>query len=235
MSGTVAVVANDLARYSLFSVSLTQLKSPPNTRLDWGLSTDIAAARNMVVKRALDEGSEWVFFMDDDHVFPADALMRLLNHDVDMACSLYLRRSGGFNPVAASQRTEDGLYDSIDLTQLPGTGLLKIHACGGAGMLVKAEVFRAVSDEADWFKHGRVGEWDAAEDYIFCEKVGAAGFDIFLDLEARLGHMTPSAIWPSWVDKEWAVGFSVADGTRLYVPIENAAHAADAVKEASSG
>ena len=235
MSGTVGIIANDLARYTMFSVALNQLKSPPNTRLDWGLSTDIAGARNTVVRRALEEGSEWVFFMDDDHVFPPDALTRLLAHDVDMVCSLYLRRNGGFNPVAASQRGENGLYDSLDLTQLPGEGLLKIHASGGAGMLIKAEVFRAISDEPDWFEYGRVGDWHAAEDYIFCEKVGAAGFDIFLDLEARLGHMTPSAIWPSWVDSEWAVGFSVADGTRLYVPIEKAADAADAVKEAISG
>ena len=71
MSGTVAVIANDLARYTMFSVSLNQIKSPPNTRLDWGLSTDIAGARNTLVQRALEEGSEWVFFLDDDHVFPA--------------------------------------------------------------------------------------------------------------------------------------------------------------------
>ena len=45
----------------------------------------------------------------------------------------------------------------------------------------------------------------------------------------------PSAVWPSWVDQEWAVGFSVADGLRLYCPIEKAAAAADAVKEAISG
>ena len=230
MSGTVAVVANDLARYTLFSVSLNQLKSPPNTRLDWGLSTDIAGARNSLVARALEEGSEWVFFVDDDHVFPADVLMRLLEHDLDMVCALYLRRNGGFHPVACSQRAENGLYDSIDLRELPGEGLLKIHATGGAGMLIKAEVFRAIDSEPTWFEHGRVGEWHAAEDIIFCEKVNAAGFDIFLDLEARLGHMTPSAIWPSWVDNEWAVGFSVADGTSLYVPIENAAEAADAVR-----
>jgi glycosyltransferase involved in cell wall biosynthesis len=230
MSGTVAVVANDLARYTMFAVSLNQLKSPPNTRLDWGLSTDIAGARNTLVQRALENGSEWVFFLDDDHVFPEDALMRLLEHDLDMVCSLYLRRSGGFNPVAAAARSEDGLYDSIDLKELPGEGLLKIHASGGCGMLIKAEVFRAISEEPTWFEYGRVGSWHASEDYIFCEKAQEAGFDIFLDLQARLGHMTPSAIWPSWVDSEWAVGFSVADGTRLYVPIEKAAEAADAVR-----
>jgi cellulose synthase/poly-beta-1,6-N-acetylglucosamine synthase-like glycosyltransferase len=237
MSGTVGIVAGDTGRYTLFSVALTQMISPPNTKLDWALSTDIAGARNSIVQRALDSGSEWVFFMDDDHVYPADILTRLLKHEKDMVCAMYLRRAGTFSPVAASGRGEDGLYDSIDLTTLPDKGLLKIWASGGAGMLIKSEVFRAISDQPDWFEYGRVKDrdWHASEDFIFCEKVQEAGFDIFLDLEAQLGHLAPCAIWPSWVDQEWAVGFSVADGLRLYCPIEKAAAAADAVKEAISG
>ena len=237
MSGTVGIVASDTGRYTLFSVALTQMASPPNTQLDWAISTDIAGARNSIVQRALDAGSEWVFFMDDDHVYPPDILTRLLAQDMDMVCAMYLRRQGTFSPVAASHRSDDGLYDSIDLTKLPNKGLLKIWATGGAGMLVKSEVFRAISDEPDWFEYGRVKDrdWHASEDFIFCEKVNEAGFDIFLDLEAQLGHLAPCAIWPSWVDQEWAVGFSVADGLRLYCPIEKAAAAADAVKEAISG
>ena len=152
MSGTVGIVASDTGRYTLFSVALTQMASPPNTQLDWAISTDIAGARNSIVQRALDAGSEWVFFMDDDHVYPPDILTRLLAHDMDMVCAMYLRRQGTFSPVAASHRSEDGLYDSIDLTKLPNKGLLKIWATGGAGMLVKSEVFRAISDEPDWFE-----------------------------------------------------------------------------------
>jgi hypothetical protein len=233
VSGTVGIIANDTGRYTLFSVCLTQLKHPPNTRIDWALSTDVAGARNTLVQRSLDAGSEWILFIDDDHVYPNDLLMRLLEHEEMMVCSLYLRRAQPFSPVAASHRNEEGLYDSIDLTTLPESGLLKIHASGAAGMLVKSEVFRAIA--YPWFEYGRVKDkdWNAAEDIIFCEKVNEAGFSIYLDLEARLGHMTPAAIWPSWVDQEWAVGFSVADGLRLYCPIEKAAEAdatADAVR-----
>ena len=56
MSGTVGIIANDVGRWSLFYVSLTQLKHPPNTRIDWGLSNDLAGARNMLVERALAGG-----------------------------------------------------------------------------------------------------------------------------------------------------------------------------------
>jgi GT2 family glycosyltransferase len=228
MSGTLGIVAGDLGRYTLFSVCLTQLRHPPNTQVDWALSTDIAGARNSIVRRALDSGSEWVLFIDDDHVYPSDLLYRLLEHDEDVVGSLYLRRAQPFAPVAFSERGEDGLYQSIDLTELPSEGLLKVKAIGASGLLIKCEVFRAI--EEPWFEYGRVGTWDASEDIIFCEKAEQAGFNIYVDLAAQLGHMTPSAIWPSWIDQEWAVGFSVADGLRLYCPIEKAAEAADAVR-----
>jgi len=97
---------------------------------------------------------------------------------------------------------------------------------GAAGLLVWSEVFRAIPEP--WFVHGRYGEWNAGEDIIFCEQANEAGFDIFVDLAAQLGHLCASAIWPSWIDQEWAVGFSVADGLRLYCPIEKPAEAEEA-------
>lgn len=237
MSGTVGIIAQDNNRYTMFSICLTQMGSevPPNTRVDWGISTDIPGARNALVQRSLDVGSEWILFIDDDQVFPPNLLTQLLSHDVPIVSALYLRRAGGHDPVAFSHRREDGLYEPVDLTKLPGKGLLKIYACGAGGLLIRSEVFRAISDEPDWFQHGHVPgtNWNAAEDIIFCEKANRAGIEIFLDLEMPIGHMAPSAIWPSFVDEEWCLGFSVADGTRLYVPIEDssASNAADSKEE----
>lgn len=228
MSGTVGIIANDTGRYTLFSVCLTQLRHPVNTRIDWALSTDLAGARNTLVERSLEAGSEWMLFLDDDHVYPGDLLNQLLAHEQLVVCSLYLRRAQPFTPLAFSGKDEEGLYIPIDLTEYPNEGLLKIYGAGTAGMLIRSEVFREIP--YPWFEHGRVGEWNSSEDLIFCEKANAAGIDIFLDLGAQLGHMSPCAIWPSWIDQEWAVGFSVADGLRLYYPIEKAADAADAVR-----
>ena len=242
MSGTIGIVASDTGRYTLFSVCLTQLRHPPNTRVDWALSNDIAGARNTLVERSLEDGSEWILFLDDDHVYPSDLLPRLLAHDKDIVCSLYLQRQQPFAPIAYSRRVETN-YIPIFLPETPQQGLIEIHGAGASGMLVRSEVFRAI--EYPWFVHGRVGDlWNASEDLIFCEQAHEAGFDIYLDLEARLGHLTPSAIWPSVTEvpsngtqahKEWTVGFSVADGLSFTFPIENAADAADAVKEAISG
>lgn len=231
MAGTVGIIAGDTGRYTLFSVCLTQLRHPPNTNVDWALSTDIAKARNTLVRRSLEAGSEWILFLDDDHVYPSDLLFRLLAHEKDIVGSLYLRRAAPFAPVAFShRRQDDGLYQSIDLTELPNEGLLKVQAVGAAGLLIRSEVFRAFPEP--WFVHGRHAEWDASEDIVFCEQAQDAGFEVFVDLGAQLGHMAPAAVWPSWIDQEWAVGFSVADGLRLYCPIEKQAEAALAPADA---
>lgn len=230
MSGTVAMACTEI-RWTAFSICLAQLKHPPNTRQDWVISTDIPGARNNLVQRSLEMGSEWVLFLDSDQLFNSDLLLRLLSHEKDIVSALYVRRAGDHSPLAFSHRDPDTkLYAPIDLTELPGEGLLKVRATGAGGLLIRSEVFRAIDSEPTWFEHGRVhGEdWNAAEDIIFCEKARRAGFDVYVDLGCQMGHIAPSAVWPTHIDQEWCLGFSVSDSTRLYVPIEKAAEVQDA-------
>ncbi len=231
MSGSVGIIAQDSARYTMFGVSLTHLKHPGGTRIDWGLSTYVPKARNMLAQRALDDGADWILFLDDDHVFAPDLLMDLLAWEKPIVGGLYMQRAGSHEPVALNKT--DGGYEPIDLTTLPGEGLLKVDALGAGALLVRSEVFRAISSEADWFSYGHdQAGWTASEDVIFCEKAAEAGFPIYVDLGSPVGHMAPSAIWPSFVDKEWCLGFSVSDHTKLYARIETKAvdAAADAVR-----
>jgi hypothetical protein len=228
MSGMVGVIANDTGRYSLFTFCLTMLRNPPNTQIQPALTSDRILGRNKLAKMAVETGSEWLLFIDDDHVFHPDLLHRLLAHNVDIVGSLYLQRMLPFAPVAYSQKTEDERYIPLNLAEMPEDGLVEVAAIGTGGMLIRSEVFHAL--EYPYFEHGR-----ASEDLIFCDRAREAGFTIHCDLGSRLGHMTPTAIWPSWVDEEWVVGYSIADNFSLYARIENPAEAdlapADAVKE----
>jgi hypothetical protein len=228
MSGTVAIPTRDVGRYTYAEISRAILLTPPETMWDWEISTYLALSRNTLVQRALDNGAEWLFFVDDDQALRPDTLMRLLDHGKPIVSGLYLNRNRPFHPIAFSERLEDGTYAPIDLTALPREGLLQVQAVGAGCLLIHREVLEAIGE--NWFQHGRVDDWDASEDIIFCEQARKAGFEIFVDLAVQVGHFAPTAVWPSWVDQEWAVGFSVADGLRLYCPIEKAAEAADAVR-----
>lgn len=216
MAGMVGVIASDTGRFSLFTFCLTYLNKPVNTEIQPLLTSDRIIGRNKLAELALEHGAEWLLFLDDDHAFPSDLLTRLLKHDVPIVGSLYLQRAIPFAPIAYTEKTEDERYIPLDLTSCPDEGLVEVIAVGTGGMLIRSEVFHEL--EYPWFEHGR-----ASEDLIFCDRAREAGFPIYVDLASRLGHLTVSAIWPSWVDEEWVVGFSVADNFSLYVPIEKPA------------
>lgn len=218
MSGMVATPTRDVGRYTLADISRTILQLPPDTFYDWEISTYLALSRNKLCKRALEHGCEWIFFVDDDNGLRPDTLLRLLAHDKPIVSGLYLNRNQPFHPIAFSHRTEDGLYVPIDLLALPGEGLLQVQAVGAGCLLIRREVLEAIGD--NWFQHGRVDDWDASEDIIFCEQARAAGFEVFVDLGMPVGHMAPVAISPQHIDNQWCLGFSVADGAQMYVPIE---------------
>lgn len=215
MSGTVGIIANDNARYTLFAVALTQLQAPPNTAIDWSVTSDRIYGRNKLTERALERGAEWLLFIDDDHVFPNNIVKRLLAHDVGIVGSLYLQRMMPFKPVCYTSVTSEGTFGSIDLTKHGEDDLVEVVAVGTGGMLIRSEVFHKM--DFPWFEHGV-----ASEDLIFCLKARDLGFPIYTDLGCRMGHMLPSAVWPSF-DEGWNVGFTVADNFRINVTIDNEA------------
>lgn len=212
MSGTVGIPANDAARYTLFFACLTGLLTPTNTQVRWAFGSDRIRGRNNLVRESLEVGSEWLWFLDDDHAFAPDLLLRLLAHEKDIVTPVYLQRMMPFAPVVYTGQ-EGPDFEALFLPDYPiDAGLVPVHSAGTGGMLIRSEVFRAI--EEPWFEHGH-----ASEDLIFCEKARDAGFEIHCDLQAHLGHLTSAVIWPAVAEGKWGVGFTIADQMRLTVPI----------------
>lgn len=213
MSGTIGLIANDTARYTMFFVCLNALHKPVNTQQIPAITSDRILGRNTCVEQALEQGAEWLLFLDDDHVFGPGFLTRLLAHEKPVVGGLYLQRMKPFQPVAYTHKDENDVYHALKLNEYAGDELLEVAAVGTGGMLIRSELLRAM--EFPWFEHGR-----ASEDLIFCDKVYELGLGpIYCDLGARLGHMSPAALWPSHSNGEWEVGFALADGFQLTVPI----------------
>jgi hypothetical protein len=241
MSGTVGVPCNDAARYSFFAASLTSMIVPKNTGIRWAIGSDRIRGRNRIVTESLEVGSEWLLFLDDDQSFPSGLLMRLLSHDQPVVASLYLQRMFPFKPVAFSDRNDDdNTYVPLFLHDYPvDQGLVPVRAAGTGGMLIRSEVFHklvveGICDYGVWFKDG-----EASEDLMFCEKVHEAGFPIYVDLQAKMGHCSTSVIWPSSVDEEWCIGAQVSADYMARFPIatrdEEAAMEAAAAADSNGG
>ena len=216
MSGSIGLVATDLGRYTIFTKCLVYMQAPVNTDIQWCVGTDFANNRNTLAQQAIERGSEWLLYLDDDHAFAPDHLMRLLSHEKPIVASLYTARSRPFRPIAYDWISDEKGWEPIDLKGQPEDALVEVDGAGTGGMLIRSEVFHEIP--FPWFEKTTIG----SEDLEFCKKARAHGFTVHVDLGATMGHMTTASIWPSMVDGEWATGVTLADGSSIYLPLEDA-------------
>lgn len=211
MSGTVGVIADMAGRYTMFSQALIALQAPVNTAIDWEIGADRGRSRNNLVQRSLDRGSEWILFLDDDHTFPPTLLKGLLERDQPVVASLYLQRTDPFLPIAYTAK-KDGFYWPLDIGAQDPHGLVPVVGAGTGGMLIRSEVFHEI--EPPWFVHTT----EQSEDLYFSDRVVEAGIPMFVDLDARLGHLAVFNIFPVY-DEQWAAGISVSPSMNVVLPI----------------
>lgn len=206
MTGTIGVLSSDLSRYADFSVALLHQQTPPGAKLIWTKGADVVGNMNRMVAGM--EG-DWLWILGDDHVFAPGLLLSLLKRDVDVIVPLCLKRTPPYDPVVYAEQNEDGDY--VAFVDLPEHGLVPIHAAGSAGMLVKRHVIEAIGGPV-FESHGGLNE-----DLTFCAKVRAAGFQIWCDVDAFLGHIGLVSIWPKYRDGEWQVDLDLGNGTMMPV------------------
>jgi GT2 family glycosyltransferase len=217
ISGLVGVIANDFARVSAFTSSISYLMRygmPEGANIEYLIGGDWCGARNTLVEMTLDSDAEWLWYMDDDHVFGPDLLLKLLQKDKPLTVPVCLMRTPPFQPVTFVERNKENKFQYLPayMPDMPAEGLIELQAGGCAGMLIRREVLEAI--EPPWFEYT-----DRSEDIVFCEKAKEAGFNIYCDLSARLGHVTTAFVWPSTnQDGDWFVGLTIGGKMDLLIP-----------------
>lgn len=217
MSGTIGVAASRNARFSAFTECLANLVKPPDTTVLIKTGIDIATNRRDIVRQALEDGDDWVLFVDDDMVFEPGHLLQLLSHDLPVVASLYINRTPPFYVMAFGKRKTqpDGWGKSwipVSLDGAPEEGLAEVIAAGTAGMLIRREVFEAIDYDSWFIQDG------TSDDIAFCERVTEAGFKIYLDLAAPMGHISIHEVWPKY-NQGWYVGLQLSEDERLDVKL----------------
>jgi hypothetical protein len=151
--------------------------------------TLIANQRAELSLDAMAEGCTHILFIDSDMRFPQDMIERLLKHDLDIVATNCARRRMPTGPTAQLYK-ENGERELV-WTMPESTGLQEVGSVGMGVMLIKANVFAALSEpwfETPWRvdKRGYIGE-----DVFFCQKAAAAGFKIWIDhdVSKEIGHI----------------------------------------------
>lgn len=217
--GTIGIPCGVHTGYSSFTSCLANLERPEGTKVTMVAGPSVVRNHNEFLRER--EG-EWVWLMGDDHTFLPDTLLRLLDHNVDVVVPLVFRRLPPFRMVlykgeAGTSVDEDGeentRYEQFQTYEIPKHGLFEVYAAGTAGMLVRENVWRAI--DPPWFTStGTIMN----EDLEFCRKVREAGFKIWADPDAWLGHVVTAILQPAMSDGgNWGALFTFGDSDQLFI------------------
>lgn len=174
-----------------FAADLMSLQIPMSAQVIWQVRTMIDTARNMLAMKALENVTvSHILMLDDDMTFEHDFLLKLLAHDVDIVGGLAFKRTPDYHPCVYKKKEGTNNY----LPVLPRV-FQEVDIVGTGGILIKREVFEKLKypyfetyfDKENPDKHFSV-------DFDFCMKAKKAGFKIFVDPEAQMGHIGETPI-----------------------------------------
>jgi len=159
-----------------------------------------AAARNQAARAAVQApGVDGIVWADDDVVFPASAITRLVKHGLDYVSGIYFSRAEPYLPqIYSFSRARESFIPCI---QYPANVLAPMDSAGfgccytSTRMLTSMMTLKDVQkhdprDPPAWFRWGRYGE-----DFDFALKAKEAGFQLYVDTGLLCGHLrSPEAI-----------------------------------------
>lgn len=133
----------------------------------------IAEIRNSLVRKALkDPDTSHILFVDDDQIFPANTIHKLLSSGKDIVGANIVRKEANPRTNARDLNGKDCVW-----TLPHSTGIQEVDYVGTGLMLISRKALEAIGDP--WFfydiKNG------VGEDVNFCMNARKAGFNIYID------------------------------------------------------
>lgn len=183
----VAILTREMVA-TAWAKSLRELALPPHSTVSFVTGMPFDHARNTACQSALDHGFQYLFFLDDDVVAPPDAIQTLMSSNLDIVSGLYYRRAMPIHPVALID-TPNGPQPLQNLI-----GIQKVDFVGAGCLLIKRHVLEkmAAVNGKNWFEWTLDKELPGrklSEDFEFCRRAKAMGFDIYADTRVRCSHI----------------------------------------------
>lgn len=214
--GAIGIPCREQGRWTKFWPCVHRLQLPPDMLPEpiVHYNNSVAQARNEIALKALEQGADWIFWLDDDMLFPADVLMKLIRHPEAIVIGLTLLRcthDGQFRPIWADRPVEhrDGkvIWAAVDEIRTGPNGLMPILSGTGGGVLTRRAVFETMA--APWWQMGQYDPEMFFEDIYFYDRAREAGFSIWGDPSVRFGHYNPLVMWPHQrADGSWSTVFA---------------------------
>ncbi len=160
------------------------------------LNKPIADARNEIVQYALDQGANYIFWVDDDVIPPGDAFLKMYNHQKDIVNGVYWSKSNPPMPLMFRNHLE-GPYWNWHIGDF-----IEIDAAGMGLTLVKTDVYRKIEAElgGPWysteyasFPGVNKSPANNTEDLYFYWKAKKVGYQVWCDTSIQAYHYEKNA------------------------------------------
>lgn len=147
-------------------------------------------ARNAVAKEAVNSEADYVFWCDSDIILPPWAISRISSYEKDFITGIYFQRVKPHWPLIAQFTGKSFNW----LIRWEPDMLLPIDGCGFGCVLTSVKMLRDIAkhdtDGTEWFKYVKY-----SEDFDFCLKAKAAGYQLWVDTGVLCGHLPdPEAV-----------------------------------------
>lgn len=152
--------------------------------------TLVHAARDSLAKHAVNNDFTEVLWIDSDMVFDDSIYEDLSMSGKDMVCGLFISRHNPYLNCLFSK-----LGDKPErIAEVTETDTFRVAGCGFGAVLMKTQVLRDVMIGT----HGKcfIPEPLLGEDLAFCQRAAGAGYEIWCEPTARVGHIGEVVIWP---------------------------------------
>ncbi len=196
----IAVPCMDMM-HTEFTKSLIYMHKGENVDVCFNQGSLIYDSRNLLSLTAIQNGFDYVLWLDSDMVVPKDALIKLRNvlkqcDYIDMVTGLYFKRKVPTVPVILRKlQTPEIGADGVpvkrmeEYTDYPAQQLFPVAGCGFGCVMTRVSLLKKV-----WDKYGPAFApypW-AGEDYSFCYRVNQLsehGSSIWCDSSVKCGHI----------------------------------------------
>lgn len=176
--------------------SIWDMDKPCECLFEFVRGYDCATARNNIAEKAKSLNVDYVMMVDSDVVLPKDALLNLMEHNVDVVAGYYAHRNRANDETKktnlcklgelnySKQFTFDELKEKAERDEF----LLRIHGCGMGCILIRRSVFERLSyPYYKWTDYGN--GLMLSEDLYFCEQCKHEHIKIYADPRVKCGHM----------------------------------------------
>lgn len=177
-----------------FCQSLAILNKAGDCGIGFKVGSLISDSREGLAATAIQNGADYVLWLDSDMTFPPDTLERMLKHMelYDIVSGIYFRRVPPYSPVLFKKLDikEDGAggytAEYEDYTNYPQDSIFECQGIGFGCACMKTEVLKAVMLEYGtcFSMMGKNGE-----DVSFSQRVRNLGYRIMCDSSIKCGHV----------------------------------------------